>query len=211
MAAAFGNQLNSMASGDPRSAAQQQLSSGYGAANDTLRSNAASMRGGPLATAMARRTADNSIAANSQARAVASQDLMARERMGAYGQLSGLGGAMRKTDQDVAFGQANDALKSSAINDAEQARREGLRMGVGALGMQGRSTRENMRGNWRDIMYGGDAISANLAQANRDNATNIAYKTGSDALGAAGGLANGYTQDPDEAAQKKQRGDFVWS
>lgn len=158
-------QLNALAAGDPNSQAQQQLQRGYDAANANLRSVAASTRGGPIASALAARTAQNQIAGNAGNMAVQSDLLMQQERMGAFGNLSALGGTLRQQDLEAAFANADLLAEQRRRNDAMQAEYERQRQEVARMGMQGEMNRQDSRARWLRIGYGqanaeGDAIRA---------------------------------------------------
>jgi hypothetical protein len=137
------------AAGDPSSVAQRQLSAGFDASRAGLASGAASARGGLAGRALARRTASNAAADSRGDEAVASGELMARERMTATGQLSGLAGAMRGSAQSEAFGQAQLGQDSRRVNSEGEmaAIRRGL--DVARAANQGEINRQAAR---RDIM-----------------------------------------------------------
>ena len=190
MATGLGNQLQGLAAGDPNSLAQQQLHRGYAASNAALTAQAAGTRGGPLAASLARRTAGNQQSLNGQQESVASKELMAQQQMAAYGQMASLGAGLRGADQANAFGQANNELANRAANDAEQARREGLRMSIGGLGMQGTQNRQTDLNNWNAKMAGANIQNQVMADKAATQQTSTVLGAVQGGLSATGSLAD---------------------
>lgn len=117
--------LQRAAAGDANSIAQQQLRSGYETTNAATMGRVASTRGGGLASALASRSANQSIAAGAMNRANASEALMARERMDAQNRLASLTSQMR----DQGWREAQ-----SAASLEEEKRQQNLGMAGAALG-----------------------------------------------------------------------------
>lgn len=199
------------ATGDPNSVAQQQLARGYNDANRAILSTAASADGGPATQALANRTAQNAIARNSQLQAIDSQQQMAREQMSSYGQLAGLGGAMRSADQDAAFATASNQMRQRGLNDAELARREAMRQQVGTLGLQGQQSRQDNRTNWLGQYYGQSTLNDAANQRNQERTENAVMGAATGAFQAAGRATEKSPKSGLAAATPKRNDEFAWS
>ncbi len=151
--------------GNQASPAQQQLQSGYQAANAGLQSGAVSTRGGLGARALANRTAGNEMAENAGRARVAAGELQVREQNAAMGQLAGTAAAQRQNWQNEAFGQADLAMQSRQLNTNAEMRSQRRALDVAGLGLQGEMARQGARH---------DILASNVGQENIMGQRNVA-------------------------------------